>query len=756
MEASTPALSVPIAPSAPPAARTRMMRQYELVDRVRAYNPDTDEDLLNRAYVYAMRAHGEQKRASGDPFFSHPLEVAAILTDLKLDDATIAAALLHDTIEDTETTRAEIDELFGPEIGALVEGLTKLKKLDLVSREAKQAENLRKLLLAIADDVRVLLVKLADRLHNMRTLNYMKPESRKRVAEETLDIYAPLAGRMGMHELREELEELAFHELSPEHYQLVSERLRVLAERHSDLIGAIENQLSNQLAEQGMKAEVRGRRKRVYSIWHKMERKSIGFEQLSDIFGFRIIVESVADCYRALGIVHTTWPTVPGRFKDYISTPKQNGYQSLHTTVIGPGKQRVELQVRTRQMHEVAEYGIAAHALYKDDTGSPTDLLKRESSAYAWLRHTIEMLSEAPNPEEFLEHTKLELFHDQVFCFTPKGKVIALPRHANGIDFAYAVHTDVGHRAVGCKINGKFAPLISELQNGDEVEIMTSAVQGAPPAAWESLAVTGKARAAIRRATRTASRNQYSGLGRRIVERLCQRAKIEYSDEKLTGALPRLARPTIDDVMAAVGRGELKAADVVRAMYPDYDEERVAPAVRTSESGWLGLKKSRSVKFKIPSADAAAGAIPIGGINSDLPVRFAPNGGAVPGDRIVGIVSAGEGVTIYPIQSPALKEFEEMPERWLDLRWDIDDAPLQRYPARLVVQQVNEPGSLAQVAQVIAENDGNIDNINMNRRAADFTELVIDVSVYNLKHLNAIIAQLRAKPVVARVERVNG
>ena len=757
----TPPL-VPAAP-VPRPSRAKMMRQYELVDRVRAYNPDCDEELLNRAYVYAMRAHGEQTRASGDPYFSHPLEVAAILTDLKLDDATIAAALLHDTIEDTAATRAEIDKFFGAEIGELVEGLTKLNKLDLVSREAKQAENLRKLLLAIADDVRVLLIKLADRLHNMRTLNYMRPDSRKRIAEETLDIYAPLAGRMGMQEMREELEDLSFAELSPEHHALVSERLKSLADKNSNLIGEIESQLSARLAAQGIQADVSGRRKRVYSIWHKMERKSIGFEQLSDIFGFRIVVGSLAECYRALGVVHTTWPTVPGRFKDYISTPKQNGYQSLHTTVIGPGKQRVELQIRTQHMQDVAEYGIAAHALYKDEEGSPNELLKRESSAYAWLRHTIEMLSEAPNPEEFLEHTKLELFHDQVFCFTPKGKVIALPRHANAIDFAYAVHTDVGNRAVGCKINGKFAPLVSELQNGDEVEIMTSGAQSVPPSAWESLAVTGKARAAIRRATRTASRNQYAGLGRRIVERLFYRAKIEYNDEKLTGALPRLARPSIDDVMAAVGRGELKASDVARAMYPDYREERVTPVAtaRTTESGWFGLKKSRALKFKVPSVASKGSAtedqaIPIRGMNTDLPVRFAPNGGAVPGDRIVGIVTPGEGVTIYPIQSPALKDFEDRPEHWLDVRWDIDEEPTQRFPARLLVQQVNEPGSLAQVAQVIAEHDGNIDNISMNRRSPDFTDLTIDISVYNLKHLNGIIAQLRAKPVVARVERVNG
>ncbi len=735
---------------------TPMMRQYDLIERVRRYNPDTDEALLNRAYVYAMKAHGEQRRASGDPYFSHPLEVAAILTDLKLDDATIAAALLHDTIEDTPTTRAEIDQIFGPDIGHLVEGLTKLKKLDLVSREAKQAENLRKLLLAIADDVRVLLVKLADRLHNMRTLNYMPPEGRRRIAEETLDLYAPLAGRMGMQGVREEFEDLSFHELYPEAHRLVTERLNSLAERSTDLITQIEQQLTRKLADAGISAVVQGRRKRPYSIWRKMERKSVGFEQLSDILGFRVVVQTLSECYRALGVVHTTWPVVPGRFKDYVSTPKQNDYQSIHTTVIGPGKQRVELQIRTEEMHEIAEYGIAAHAFYKDSSDSPTEMLSRESNAYAWLRRTIELLSEGSNPEEFLEHTKLELFHDQVFCFTPKGKLIALPRKATPIDFAYAVHTDVGNRAVGCKINGKIAPLVSELNNGDEVDILTSKAQSAPPAAWESIVVTGKARLAIRRATRHASRVQYAELGRRIVERLCQRAKREYSDEKLTGALPRLARTSIDDVFAAVGRNEIRPSDVARAMYPDYKEERIAAVPPPkSESGWFGLRRGKAVMFKVPAEQAEA-SIPIRGINSDLPVRFAPNGGAVPGDRIVGIMTPGEGITIYPIQSPALKEFEETPERWLDVRWDMDERTPQRFPARVAVQSVNEPGTLAQIAQVIAEHDGNIDNIRMERRSPDFTDCTIDLEVYDLKHLNAIIAQLRAKKVVAGAERVTG
>ena len=729
-----------------------MMRQYELVERVKRYNPAADESLLNRAYIYAMRAHGSQKRASGDPFFAHPLEVAAILTELKLDDATIAAAVLHDTVEDTEATLEEIDKVFGPEIGGLVDGLTKLKRLDLVSKRAAQGENFRKLLLAVADDVRVLLVKLADRLHNMRTLQFMPPEKRRRIAEETLEIYAPLAGRMGMQEVRDELEDLSFRCLHPEAYDTISRRLTEISARDERLVEEIERDLKARLGSKGVEAEVRGRRKSPYSIWRKMERKSVAFEQLSDIFGFRIIVGDVDACYRALGVVHTTWPMVPGRYKDYISTPKQNDYRSIHTTVIGPGRQRVELQIRTREMEEVAEYGIAAHALYKDGV-SATSAFAGESRAYQWLRRTVDLLAEGDNPEEFLEHTKLELFHDQVFCFTPKGRLIALPRGATPIDFAYAVHTDVGNTAVGCKINGRMAPLLTELQNGDEVEIVRADGQ-TPPAAWESLVVTGKARAAIRRATRAAVRRQYAGLGRQILERAFERSGRTFSEDKLKGSLPRLARHSLEDVLAAVGRGEMFSGDVVRAVYPEHREER-RTGPEPNGAGWVSPGGDATVKIKLPNGDAGEHAIPIRGLNADLPVRFAPNGGAVPGDRIVGILTPGEGVTIYPIQSPALAAFDNEPDRWLDVRWDVEGTS-QRFPARIRLQSINEPGSLAQIAQVIADHDGNIDNVSMKRRTQDFTDVTIDLAVWDLKHLNAIISELRAKSAVSRVERVTG
>jgi GTP diphosphokinase / guanosine-3',5'-bis(diphosphate) 3'-diphosphatase len=731
-----------------------MMRQYDLVERVKRYNPATDEALLNRAYVYAMKAHGNQKRASGDPYFAHPLEVAAILTDLKLDDATIVAAVLHDTIEDTEATREEIDKIFGPEIGQLVDGLTKIKKLDLVSKKAAQAENLRKLLIAISSDVRVLLVKLADRLHNMRTLHYVPPAKRARISEETLDIYAPLAGRMGMQEVRDELEDLSFRHLMPDAHAMVKAKLLELAEKNKGLIEKIELELTAKLQAQGLKAEIKGRQKTAYSVWKKMERKSIGFEQLSDIYGFRVLVNTIPDCYRVVGAVHVVWPMVPGRFKDYISTPKQNDYRSLHTTVIGPGKQRVELQIRTWEMHQIDEFGIAAHAVYKDGQEFRPEGGASESNAYQWLRKTIESLSEGDSPEEFLEHTKLELFHDQVFCFTPKGTLIALPRGANPIDFAYALHSAIGNEAVGCRINGRNSPLLSELQNGDEVEIIRAPGQ-TPPAAWETAVVTGKARADIRRATRAAVKAQYTGLGRQILERAFGRAGKPFTDAKLKTALPRLARGSVDDVLAAVGRGEMVSSDVVKALYPDFKEEQQAGPESDGKGGWFGLEKGGNLKFKVPGKQTEGESIPIRGLQGDLPVTFAPRGGAVPGDRIVGILTPGEGITVYPIQSAALSAYDDQPERWLDMRWDIDEARKSRFPAQLSLSVINEPGALADIAKVIGDSDGNIDNIVMTSKSPDFREVLIDLEVWDLKHLSAVIGELKAKSIVSSVTRVN-
>lgn len=739
-----------------------MMRQYELVERVQKYKPDVNEALLNKAYVYAMQKHGQQKRASGDPYISHPLEVAAILTEMHLDESTIAVALLHDTIEDTTATRQEIDDLFGEDIGALVEGLTKIKKLDLVTKKAKQAENLRKLLLAISDDVRVLLVKLADRLHNMRTLDHMSAEKRARIFEETMDIYAPLAGRMGMQDMREELENLSFRHINPEAYETVTRRLQELSERNEGLIKKIEEELSELLQAEGLTdAQVRGRQKKPYSVFRKMQSKSLSFEQLSDVWGFRIIVNDIPSCYRALGIVHTRWRVVPGRFKDYVSTPKQNDYQSIHTTIIGPSRQRIELQIRTKRMHEIAEYGIAAHALYKDRDTVSGDLTRTPTSnAYSWLRRTIESLAEGDNPEEFLEHTKLELFQDQVFCFTPKGQLIALPRGATPIDFAYAVHTNIGDTCVGAKINGRIMPLVTRLNNGDEVEIIRSGIQ-VPPPAWEEIVVTGKARAAIRRATRAAIRKQYAGLGYRILERTFERAGKTFSREALKPVLHRLGQKDVEDAIAAVGRGELSSLDVLRAVFPDHQDERVT-VKPSADDGWFNMRSAAGMIFKLPerskemaAAEQAEGpeALPIRGLSGNAEVHFSP-AGAVPGDRIVGIMDKDKGITIYPIQSPILQKFDEEPERWIDVRWDLDEANNSRFMARIAVSALNEPGTLAEVAQAIATTDVNIRSLSMGRVAADFSELQFDLEVWDLRQLNHLMAQLKELPSISMVKRL--
>jgi guanosine-3',5'-bis(diphosphate) 3'-pyrophosphohydrolase len=722
-----------------------MMRQYELVERVTKYDPDADEDLLNRAYVYAMKAHGNQKRASGEAYFNHPLEVAAILTEMKLDSATIAAALLHDTVEDTEATHQEIEEKFGPDIAVLVDGLTKIAKLDLVTKEAAQAENLRKLLLAMSRDVRVLLVKLADRLHNMRTLDHVKAEKRVRIAQETMDIYAPLAGRMGMQAVRDELEDIAFKVLNPEANQIILDRLAKLHAESGGVLKSIEQELTQKLAENGIKAEVHGREKRPFSIFRKMERKLLSLGQLSDIFGFRVIVGTVDQCYRALGIIHRTYRAVPGRFKDYISTPKQNDYRSIHTTVIGPHHMRVEMQIRTRLMHEIAERGVAAHAIYKDapDAKEALDGFKApaaESNAYRWLRHLVEMLQEGESPREFLEHTKLELFHDQVFCFTPKGKLIALPKGATPIDFAYAVHTSVGDSCVGAKVNGSHAPLVTELKNGDEVDIIRSEAQ-TPPAAWEGLAVTGKARAAIRRATRAAARKQFAGLGREIVEKMLAKLGKRYEEKQVAAAIPRLGHKNTDDALAAIGRGELSAVDVMTAMGLTIDDTKLRE---------LRRKTSRK-------SDTEELSVPVRGVSRTTALKIAPETGAVPGERIVGILTPGEGITIYPIFAKALEQYDNQPERWVDLAWDTG-ASDHRFPARITVSILNEVGSLAQVTQAISDLAGNIDALQLVARegAKDFFDLDITLEVNDLKHLNDIMASLRGKPAVSDVSRKTG
>jgi guanosine-3',5'-bis(diphosphate) 3'-pyrophosphohydrolase len=719
-----------------------MMRQFELVERVLAYDPDANEDLLNRAYVFAMRAHGAQQRASGDPYFSHPLEVAGILTGLKLDAATIATALLHDTLEDTLATPEEVERIFGPEVLKLVDGVTKLSRLELQSDRTKQAENFRKLLLAMSSDIRVLLVKLADRLHNMRTLHFLHdPEKRRRVALETIEIYAPLADRIGMQRMKEELEDLAFGELYPDARTSIVARLDFLREQGTDMVQRITDQVKRTLAKAGVEAWVSGREKKPYSIWRKMQHKNVSFEQLSDIMAFRIVVADVAACYRALGILHGAWPMVPGRFKDYISTPKQNNYRSLHTTVIGPEQQRIELQIRSGEMHEVAELGVAAHWAYKQGTPEATD-----ARQYRWVRELLEILEHTSDPEEFLEHTKLNMFEDQVFCFTPKGDLIALPRGATPIDFAYAVHSGVGDTAVGAKVNGRLMPLRTVLQNGDQVEILRSKVP-APSPTWESFVVSGRARAAIRRFIRNQQREQYQQLGQQIVQKAFREGGHTLAAKTLEPALKILKLKGVDDLYVSVGDGTHTGRQVYEAVFPGEKADDHQPAdIRSRASG---AKTESAPKGR-------RSAIPIKGLIPGMAINYAACCHPLPGDRIVGIVTSGKGVAIHTIDCETLEQFSATPERWLDVAWEKGADSSGPHVGRISVTVVNEPGSLSALSTVIAKNKGNISNLKIVNRMSDFFEMLIDIEVRDVKHLTNIIAALRADPAISSVERARG
>ncbi|MGB8273769.1 MAG: bifunctional (p)ppGpp synthetase/guanosine-3',5'-bis(diphosphate) 3'-pyrophosphohydrolase [Alphaproteobacteria bacterium] len=713
-----------------------MIRQFELVERVKAYDPSANEDALNRAYVFAMKAHGSQKRASGDPYFSHALEVAGLLAGMKLDCDSIITGLLHDVVEDTVATLDDLEKRFGKNIARLVDGVTKLSKIELQSDQTRQAENFRKLVLAMSEDIRVLLVKLADRLHNMRTLHYIKnADKRRRIARETMDIYAPLAERIGMQAMKDELEDLAFGELNPDARESVIARLGFLSERGGDLVKRIIGELKRTFAENGLQCTVVGREKRPYSIWRKMEYKSVAFEQLSDIMAFRIIVDTTEQCYQALGIIHSRYPVVPGRFKDYISTPKPNGYRSIHTAVIGPERQRIEVQIRTRDMDEVSERGVAAHWSYKQ--GVP-DMDGRQ---YRWLRELLDILDQASGPEEFLEHTKLEMFNDQVFCFTPKGDLIALPRGATPVDFAYAVHSEVGDTCVGSKINGRLMPLRTALNNGDQVEIVTSKAQ-TPSPAWERFVVTGKARARIRRFIRTRQRSEYIELGRSILHKAFRQEDHEFSEKALQGVLKKFQCDGVEDIYAIVGEGRHNGQEIVHAVFP----------------GLRQPPKEAKPKAARPKERAAgAFAIPIKGLIPGMAIHFAGCCHPLPGDRIVGIVTTGRGVTIHTIDCDTLEKYAETPERWLDVAWDMDSLDSDKaHVGRIAVVLANEAGSLGNLSTVIGKNMGNILNLKITNRSTDFFEMMIDIEVKDVKHLTNIIAALRATPAINSVERARG
>ncbi|TDQ82532.1 GTP pyrophosphokinase [Dongia mobilis] len=711
-----------------------MIRQFELVERVKSYDPGADEDLLNRAYVFSMKAHGSQARASGDPYFSHPLGVAEILTRLKLDSASIATGLLHDTVEDTDATLEQLQDMFGGEIAQLVDGVTKLSRLELQSDHTKHAENFRKLVLAMSNDIRVLLVKLADRLHNMQTLHFIKnPDKRRRIAAETMEIYAPLAERMGMHQLKDDLENLAFAELNTDAYNSIIQRLSFLREQGTDLNDKIIAELERTMKEADIVAEVSGREKTPYSIWRKMQKKRMEFEQLADIMAFRIIVADIGQCYQALGAIHGKYSMIPGRFKDYISTPKPNNYQSLHTGIIGPQRMRIEVQIRTRQMHEIAEMGVAAHWAYKQGNG------KIEGRQYRWLRELLDILEHAAGPEEFLEHTKLEMFQDQVFCFTPKGDLIALPRGATPVDFAYAVHSEIGDTCVGAKINGRIMPLRTALQNGDQVAIVTSKAQ-TPSPAWERFVVTGKARACIRRFIRTQQRAQYLELGRAMLQKEFAHAGYEFTEKAIDGVLKKFKADEVEDLVTQVGEGLVGSREVFNAVFPGHKATPPADKAPTKR----GAKKVKGGQ-----------AIPIRGLIPGMAMHFAGCCHPLPGDRIVGIVTTGKGVTIHTIDCETLESFADTPERWLDVAWD-QEANGAHHTGRLDVVITNQPGSLGSLTTVIGKNSGNISNLKIVNRSIDFFEIIVDVEVTDIKHLSNIIAALRATPSVNSVDRSRG
>ena len=715
-----------------------MIRQYELIEKIKSYDPDADEDLINRAYVFAMKAHGSQKRASGDPYFSHPVEVAYRLTDFNLDTSSIVTALLHDTVEDTDVTLEDIEGNFGKEIRTLVDGVTKLSKLEGKTENSKQAENFRKLLIAMSEDLRVLLVKLCDRLHNMETLKHIKnPEKRQRIARETVDIYAALAERIGMRHLKDELQDLAFAELYPEARESIVRRMEYLREHGAADLEKTVNTIREKLANAGLHhAEIYGREKRPFSIWKKMETKNISFEQLSDIIAFRIVVNNIQECYQALGVIHAEWHTIPGQFKDYISTPKSNGYQSLHTAVLGPGQHRVEIQIRTHEMHEIAEYGLAAHWAYKQKDSSPTT----DGKQFRWIRELLEILEKSSNAEEFLENTKLEMYQDQVFCFTPKGDILAFPRGATPVDFAYGVHSGVGDTCVGAKINGRIVPLRTKLKNGDQVEIITSKTQ-TPSPSWERFVVTGKARSEIRKHVRTQQRNEYITLGRAILTKTFKQEGDELNEKMIEPHLGHFGKKTVDDLLADVGEGLISRQQVT---------ELVRGQKKPTSSTMSSMLSTFSNPFRKKKTGGSA-PMPIKGLIPGMALHFAGCCHPIPGDRIVGIVTTGKGVTIHTLDCETLENYSDAPERWIDVAWERDSAVA--HIARIKAHLSHEPAALATVTNVIAKELGNINNLKITNRSSDFFEILLDIEVRDSKHLNSIIAGLRSKEVVQSVER---
>lgn len=712
-----------------------------LLNQVKTYNPDFDKAIIETAANFAKTMHEGQTRASGEPYYTHPLEVAGILADMKMDTATILTAILHDTLEDTPATYKELSTKFGKEVADLVNGVSKLTKIESQTVEGKQAENFRKLVLAMSEDIRVLLVKLADRLHNMRTLGaFNKPEKQRRIARETLEIYAPLAERIGMHKVKEELEDLAFGFLNPEARESIAARQAFLRKEGKDVVKKIIGDLEALMKNSSITCEVTGREKTRYSIWKKMQRKNVAFEQLSDIMAFRIVVDDVSECYHALGIIHSNFPVVPGRFKDFISTPKPNGYRSIHTTVIGPENQRIEIQIRTRDMHSEADLGVAAHWSYKQ--GHPhADMM--DVKKFRWLRELLEIMEQEQRPEDFLENTKLELFADQVYVFSPKGDLIELPSGATPVDFAYAVHSGVGDKCVGSKINGRIAPLNTKLQNGDQVEIITSKTQ-TPSPTWERFVVTGKAKSHIRRFIRAQQRTEYIALGQAMLKKIFQQEGYDYTDKAVAGIVQQMRVDEVDDIFANIGSGHFIAKDVFKIIFPAHKTEQPS-ANKENDPEKVAYARRPDGK-----------PMPIKGLIPGMAVHFARCCHPLPGDRIVGIVTTGKGVTIHTIDCETLETFADTPERWIDVSWgDGPDSP-EAHVGRLEVTITNEQGALAALTTVIGKNGGNITNLKITNRTTDFWDMLLDVYVHDTRHLSNIIAALRATPQVATVDRARG
>ncbi|MCX7643951.1 MAG: bifunctional (p)ppGpp synthetase/guanosine-3',5'-bis(diphosphate) 3'-pyrophosphohydrolase [Rhodobacteraceae bacterium] len=697
-----------------------MIDADDLIALVRNYNPRTNEALLREAYAYARQMHEGQKRHSGEPYFTHPVAVAAILTEQQLDDSTIVTALLHDTIEDTKSTYTEIEERFGHEIAELVDGVTKLTNLQLSSSETRQAENFRKLFMAMSKDLRVILVKLADRLHNMRTIRSLPPEKQAVKARETMEIYAPLAGRMGMQWMREELEDLAFRVLNPEARNSIIRRFITLQRESGDVIHKITADIRAELDREGIEAEVFGRAKKPYSVWRKMQEKDQGFSRLSDIYGFRIITETEADCYRVLGAIHRRWRAVPGRFKDYISQPKSNGYRSIHTTVSGRDGKRVEVQIRTRQMHEVAEAGVAAHWAYRDGVRTKNPFAVDPAR---WIAQLTERF-DTEDHDEFLEHVKLEMYQDQVFCFTPKGEVVQLPKGGTPLDFAYAIHTRIGDSCVGAKVDGVRVPLWTRLRNGQSVEIITAEGQR-PQATWLDIVVTGRAKAAIRRSLREEDRERFIKLGRELARVAFEHIGRRATTKALDTAARTLGLPDGEELLARLGSAELTSREVIEKLYPE-----------------LVIAKGEEVE----PARAVVGLAPGQGFDR------APCCQPVPGERIVGITWRGRGVVVHAIDCPSLVEFEDQPERWVDLAWHAGrHKPV--HTVRLMLTIRNDAGVLGRICTLIGEQKANISDLHFIDRKPDFYRLLIEVDLRDVEHLHAVMTALEAESDVAAIER---